>query len=268
MTVLKTIFIVLAALESANIFGSASSPQQKWLHPAFVLRGGSSSSQSDLPSQQQEREEEYGRLSDDYFRLTPDQIAHFRREGCVTIDNVLTDKEVDELQAVFDKFISGEIHVPGKDFCDMSKPFGTPYEEWSIVNCKLKLSNVSSLFAVYSLIFVTLLSSSSSGMLPTKYHPEMRGNIFERLTASIVQQLFDDIDMVKLNKRPGKDDAVFAWHQGDATWLSHFAHRSCRSCITSLRIILISFQNRHGLLAWSWGLGCGSYRDCDILACH
>ena len=93
---------------------------------------------------------------------------------------------------------------------------------------------------MHSLIFVAPICFISSGMLPTKYHPEMRGNIFERLTASIVQQLFDDTDMVKdydqlLNKRPGKDDAVFAWHQGDATRLSNFAHRSCRSCVNSLK---------------------------------
>ena len=105
----------------------------------------------------------------------------------MTIENVLTEDEVAELQAIFDRFVSGEIQVPGKDFCDMSKPFGIPYSEWSIVNC----------------------------MLPTKYYPPMRRNIYERLTNSIAQQLFPESDMMKdydqlLNKRPGKSDAVFA----------------------------------------------------------
>lgn len=77
----------------------------------------------------------------------------------------------------------------------MSKPFGIPSSEWSIVNC----------------------------MLPTKYFPPMQNNIYERLTASMARQLFANRHMVKdydqfLNKRPGKTDAVFAWHQDMAYW--------------------------------------------------
>lgn len=99
--------------------------------------------------------------------------------------------EVDQLSDVFGRFVSREIPVPGKDFCDMSKPFGIPYEEWSLVNC----------------------------MLPTRYYPPLRGNIYERLTASMAEQLFPKSRMTKdydqlLNKRPGRSDAAFAWHQG------------------------------------------------------
>jgi phytanoyl-CoA hydroxylase len=141
----------------------------------------------------------YGRISEDEFRLTPQQIATFFEQGCVTIPNVLTPDEVAPLQAVFDRFVSGDILVPGKDFCDMSKPFGVPYSHWSLVNC----------------------------MLPTTYYPPLRGNIYERLTASMAQQLFahknPDITMVQdydqlLNKLPGKTDAIFAWHQDMAYW--------------------------------------------------
>ena len=76
----------------------------------------------------------------------------------------------------------------------MSKPFGIPSEQWSIVNC----------------------------MLPTKYHPDWRGNTFELVSESIARQLFDR-EMVKdydqlLNKRPGKEDAIFPWHQDMAYW--------------------------------------------------
>ena len=103
----------------------------------------------------------------------------------------MTEDEVDELSGVFERFVSRDIFVPGRDFCDMSKPFGVPYEEWSLVNC----------------------------MLPTRYHPPLRGNVYERLTASMAKQLFPNSDMTKdydqlLNKRPGKSDAVFSWHQG------------------------------------------------------
>lgn len=77
----------------------------------------------------------------------------------------------------------------------MSKPFGVPYEEWSLVNC----------------------------MLPTVYYPPLQNNVYEKLTQSIARQLFPESDMTKdydqlLNKRPGKQDAVFAYHQDMAYW--------------------------------------------------
>ena len=162
--------------------------------PSFLqIRGGSSSSHQDHKDDDTVDQQRYGRLSDDYFRLTPEQIETFHRDGCVTILDVLTEEEVDELRQIFDRFVSGVIHVPGKDFCDMSKPYGIPYEQWSIVNC----------------------------MLPTRYYPPLKGNIYERLTSSIAQQLFPNSEggkMIKdydqlLNKRPGKSDASFAWHQ-------------------------------------------------------
>jgi phytanoyl-CoA hydroxylase len=60
-------------------------------------------------------------------------------------------------------------------------------------------------------------------MLPTRYYPSMKGNIYEQLTASIARQLFPQSDMTKdydqlLNKRPGKSDAIFSWHQDMAYW--------------------------------------------------
>lgn len=140
-------------------------------------------------------EKRYGRVSDEEFLLTPEEIATFHREGCVTIPNVLTEEEVRELEIVFDRFLSGDIPVPDKDFCDMSKPFGIPRDQWSIVNC----------------------------MLPTTYHPPLQNNIYERLTKSIARQLFPSNTMVKdydqfLTKLPNKQDAVFAWHQDMGYW--------------------------------------------------
>eukprot|EP00970_Alexandrium_tamarense_P001441 scaffold145_cov195-Alexandrium_tamarense.AAC.85 len=136
-----------------------------------------------------------GRVSHESYVLTTEQIQTFHQEGCVTLPDVLSEEEVSEIELVFDQFLNREIHVPGKDFCDMSKPFGIPFEEWSIVNC----------------------------MLPTRYHPPFQNNIFESITADIVKQLHPQIEMVKdydqlLNKRPGKSDAVFAWHQDMGYW--------------------------------------------------
>jgi len=172
----KAVMLLLPCLWSSLVESSSSGR-----HSANILHPPSSN--------------RYGRISDDEFRLTPEQIETFHREGCVTIPNVLSEAEIAEIEAVFDRFLSGEIPVPAKDFCDMSKPFGIPSEQWSIVNC----------------------------MLPTRYYPPLRGNIYERLTASMARQLFPASDMVKdydqlLNKRPGKRDAVFAWHQDMAYW--------------------------------------------------
>ena len=140
----------------------------------------------------------YGRIGPAEYRLTPGQIRDFRDRGCCTLEDVLTEEEVSSIEEIFDRFVSGEIPVPGKDFCDMSKSFGVPYGEWSIVNC----------------------------MLPTRYHPPFRDNIYEKLTSNIAGQLFrPELEMTKdydqfLNKRPGKTDAVFAWHQDMGYWPS------------------------------------------------
>ena len=135
-----------------------------------------------------------GRIAPDNYILTQEQIDKFHKEGFTHLPNVLTEEEVKSIEQVFDSFLKQEqgYEVPGKDFCDMSKPFGIPQDEWSIVNC----------------------------MLPTTYHPEFKGNIFEKLTSIIVKQIHPDIEMSKdydqlLNKWPGKEDAVFAWHQGE-----------------------------------------------------
>lgn len=176
-TLLPVVLVSLFRLTVGWVRTPANAVNKDWL----ALRGG------DIT--------QYGRISDEEYRLTPEQIESFHRDGCVTLPDLLTDDEVDELVAVFERFVSGDIPVPGKDFCDMSKPFGIPYQEWSLVNC----------------------------MLPTTYYPALRNNIYERLTASIVRQLFAGTTMQKdydqfLNKRPGKTDAQFAWHQDMAYW--------------------------------------------------
>lgn len=147
----------------------------------------------------------YGRTSKEKYILTPEQIETFHREGCVTITDVLTEEEMLGIDIVFDKFLNGEIPVPGKDFCDMSKPFGIPRDEWSIVNC----------------------------MLPTRYYAPFRNNVYEKLTACMAKQLFTDSDMTKdydqlLNKMPGKSDAVFAWHQGEYAFQTSLAFTTSR----------------------------------------
>jgi len=158
---------------------------------------------------------QYGRISRTEYILSPQEIHDFRENGCCTLQNVLTEDEVADIEEVFDRFLNRDIHVPGKDFCDMSKPFSTPFEQWSIVNC----------------------------MLPTRYYPAFENNIYEQLTKCIACQLNPESDMTKdydqfLNKRPGKSDAVFSWHQDMGYWPSPkvLGVDDTRTCTFSLAI--------------------------------
>lgn len=174
----------------------------------------------------------YGRISDDEFILTSDQIACFKSEGCVTIPDVLTESEVCNLEAVFEKFMSRDIHVPGKDFCDMSKPFGVPMKDWSIINC----------------------------MLPTKYYPPFQDNIYERLSRSMARQLYGDLEMTKdydqlLNKLPGKKDAVFAWHQDMGYWPSSSVLRVNVTSTCTFSLAIDDSDEMNGCLRYVVGSG-------------
>jgi phytanoyl-CoA hydroxylase len=128
--------------------------------------------------------------------LTPAQRDAFFEDGLVVLGKLLDEDAVAAIEVEYDRFMSG-IHAEemGKDFTDMSKPFGTPFDEWSVVN----------------------------GMLPHRYHPPLRNNAWERLAAEIAAEVFPGVDMVQdydqlLDKRPGKGDAVFAMHQDMAYW--------------------------------------------------
>ncbi len=118
----------------------------------------------------------------------------FAGDGFVHLAGVLTEDEVAEIEAVYDRFLRREIEVPGKDYCDMAGDYGRRPEDFSIVNV----------------------------MLPRRYYPQWQGNVYERRTAHIAAQLCGDgmtIDYDQLlAKQPYKDDAIFAWHQDMAYW--------------------------------------------------
>jgi Phytanoyl-CoA dioxygenase (PhyH) len=83
----------------------------------------------------------------------------------------------------------------GRDFCDMSQPYGTPIEEFKLVNA----------------------------MLPSTYRPEFAGNVFIQLSQSIADQLYQNgkaaIDYEQfLAKKPQKAQAEFAMHQDLGYW--------------------------------------------------
>ncbi|MCC6406757.1 MAG: phytanoyl-CoA dioxygenase family protein [Planctomycetes bacterium] len=135
------------------------------------------------------------RRQGDRYVVLPEEVERFRRDGYVHLQGVLSEEELAPLERDYDRFLRREIAVPGKDFCDMSGDYRRTPDEYSIVNV----------------------------MLPRRYHPAWRGNLYERRAASIAEQLQGpglviDYDQL-LAKRPFKEDAVFGWHQDLAYWI-------------------------------------------------
>lgn len=134
-----------------------------------------------------------GRRGDDYI-LTPAQIEAFKHNGYVHLKGVLSTNEVIDLEKEYMKFLRHEIHVEGRDFCDMSADYMKPLDDFSIINI----------------------------MLPSRYNPMLRGSIYEKRAASIAKQLCGpdmvfDYDQL-LAKPPKKTNAIFSWHQDLAYW--------------------------------------------------
>jgi len=151
--------------------------------PSVVIEKGS-----------QPSDEYSSRRVDDRYIVSDEEKESFQRDGFVIIKGVLSSEEVDDIEVVYNKFMNQEIFVPGKDFCDMAGGFDRTPDQFSIVNA----------------------------MLPRKYYPDWQGNIYERRTSSIAEQLAGenmqiDYDQL-LAKRPHKEDAIFPWHQDSAYW--------------------------------------------------
>lgn len=130
---------------------------------------------------------------DDYI-VSDSDIADFHAKGYVTLRSVLTEGELRAIAPVFETFIGGKVPGMGRDFCDMSGSYDRKFTDFSLVNA----------------------------MLPRKYRPAIRDNIFERRATSIAQQLIGrdatlDYDQF-LGKRPAKPDAKFFWHQDLGYW--------------------------------------------------
>lgn len=136
---------------------------------------------------------QYGRQGSEYI-LTEEQIAQFHADGYITLRGVMTEEELAPLEVEFQRFIAGEVPGMGKDFCDMSGPYDRKFEDFSLVNA----------------------------VLPRRYEPALRGNLYEQRAASISRQLLGatatlDYDQF-LAKRPAKPDAVFTMHQDLGYW--------------------------------------------------
>lgn len=148
---------------------------------------------------QEEEEEELRRCNirvDNQYIICPETIEAFKMGGLTILNDLVSEQEMADLEVLYDRHMQeGSAEKYQKDFCDMSKPFSTPREEYSVINA----------------------------MLPRRYSPEFQGNIYEQVAESVAKQLFPDVEMILdydqlLDKMPGKNDAVFAWHQDMAYW--------------------------------------------------
>jgi phytanoyl-CoA hydroxylase len=130
----------------------------------------------------------------DEYRLSPEQIAAYGRDGYLVLPAVLAEAEIAALEPTFQRFITGQVPGMGRDFCDMSGPYGRAFEDFNLVNA----------------------------VLPRVYDPSLVGNVFERCASSIARQLIGDdatLDYDQfLAKRPQRAAAVFAWHQDLGYW--------------------------------------------------
>jgi hypothetical protein len=134
-----------------------------------------------------------GASGSDYF-LSPAQRAAYARDGYLVLPNVLSETELGPIEAVFERFIQGRVSGMGRDFCDMSGPYGRAFEDFNLVNA----------------------------VLPRVYEPGLVDNVFEQRATSIARQLIGDdatLDYDQfLAKRPQRPKAVFAWHQDLGYW--------------------------------------------------
>ena len=55
------------------------------------------------------------RNTDGTYRVTPEEIEAFHRDGFVHLAGLLSEDEVAELEVVYDRFLRREIEVAGKD---------------------------------------------------------------------------------------------------------------------------------------------------------
>ena len=118
----------------------------------------------------------------------------FDRDGYVRIPGLLDGAALDGLTATYMRFLRREIEVPGRDFCDMAGEYERAAEDFDVVNV----------------------------MLPRRYHAPWRGNAWERAAADVARCLLPAATMLDYDqlvaKPPGKEDAVFHWHQDLAYW--------------------------------------------------
>lgn len=147
-----------------------------------------------MPQRSTNEDSGHQRRQGNQYLITDSEIEQFSQAGYLTLNELLTEEEMSTLDPWFDHFVQGLEPGMEKDFCDMSQPYGTPIEEFRLVNA----------------------------MLPSKYRPELVGNIFFQVAQSVADQLYSGTAVMDyeqfLAKKPQKENAEFAMHQDLGYW--------------------------------------------------
>lgn len=168
-----------------------------------------------------ERNHQCGQRRGNEYILCPEEKKAFHEKGLAVLSNLLSESELKAIEEIYDKYMrEGSPEKQGRDFCDMSKPYDTPRQNYSVINA----------------------------MLPRRYYPQLQGNIYEQVAASIAKQLFDNVEMVLdydqlLDKTPGAEDAIFAWHQDMAYWPNPTMTPDTRTVTFSLALDSTTMEN-------------------------
>jgi hypothetical protein len=77
-------------------------------------------------------------VPDTSYVVPDDAVRQFHEQGFCILKNFLSEAELQTIDEIYAKFLSGEIKPEGKDLCDMSDTTGKrTFDQYSIVNAML-----------------------------------------------------------------------------------------------------------------------------------
>lgn len=149
-------------------------------------------------------------ISGERFILSQQEIEAYGRDGFLILRGFLREEEMLPIEESFERFKLGKVEGMGRDLCDMSGPYSRQFADFNIINA----------------------------VLPRRYDPSLQGNLFERRTQSVAEQLIGadatlDYDQ-HLSKRPRRPGAVFAWHQDLGYWPAGTPDTQTTTCSLAL----------------------------------
>src|SRR5262245_5273978 len=100
----------------------------------------------------------------DRYPLTDAERESFVSAGWVRLPGFWREEALAPLERLYMALLRREIDVSGRDYCDMAGDYSTKTEDFAILNV----------------------------MLPRRYHPPLRDNVYERRAADVARQLCGD----------------------------------------------------------------------------
>src|SRR5215204_3571123 len=126
--------------------------------------------------------------------LTQNQIAFYKENGYVVVDNIITPEEVEMYKSIYDDFLTGQIDV-GANRSDLGQDLGN----------NKKVENITQ---------IMWPSEFLKGLLDMPFHQRAL-NISKELMGEDLEM---DFDML-INKAP-RTNTVTPWHQDEAYWVN------------------------------------------------